>query len=53
LSRLKNSVRRSSEASLSSLRLRAFPMPDELVSVWSRATTTTGTGVAVFAVFGL
>ncbi len=53
LSRAKNSVRRSSEASLSSLWPRAFPMADELVSVSSRATTTTGTGVAVFAVFGL
>lgn len=53
LSREKNSVRISSEASLSSLRLSFFPMAEELVSVSSRAMTTTGTVVADFAVFGL
>ena len=53
LSSPKNSVRRSSEAKRSSLRLSFFPRAEELVSVSSRAMTTTGTGVAVFAVFGL
>lgn len=53
LSREKNSVRRSAEANLSSFKFRAFPIAPELVSVASRAITTTGTGVAVFAVLGL
>lgn len=53
LSREKNSVNRSSEARRNSFRLSFLPIAPELVSVSSRAITTTGTGVAVFAVFGL
>jgi len=53
LSREKNSDSSSSEARRSSFRLSFFPSEDELVSVASRATTTTGTGVALFAVLGL
>ena len=53
LSREKNSDSRSSEAKRSSFRLSFLPSKDELVSVSSRATTTTGTGVALFAVLGL
>lgn len=53
LSREKNSDSRSSEARRSSFRLSFLPSKDELVSVSSRVTTTTGTGVAVFAVLGL
>ena len=53
LSREKNSDSRSSEARRSSFRLSFLPSEDELVSVSSRATTTTGTGVELFAVLGL
>jgi len=53
LSREKNSDSRSPEARRSSFRLSFLPSEDELVSVSSRATTTTGTGVALFAVLGL
>jgi hypothetical protein len=53
LSREKNSDNRSSEARRSSFKLSFLPNEDELVSVSSRATTTTGIGVALFAVLGL
>jgi len=53
LSSEKNSFKISSEASLSSFRFNFLPKAPEFVSVSSRATTTTGTTVAVFAVFGL
>ena len=53
LSTEKNSLRRSSDASLSSLRFSFLPNALELVSVSSRAMTTTGTVVAVLAVLGL
>ena len=56
LSSPKNSVRRSSEARRSSLILVFFlPRAEELVSVSSRAMTTTGSVVAILAVslFGL
>lgn len=53
LSREKNSVKRSSDANLSSFKFNFFPRAPELVSVPSRATTTTGMGVAAFAVLGL
>ena len=53
LSRAKNSDNRSSEARRSSLRLSFLPNAPEAVSVSSRAITTTGTGVAFFAVLGL
>lgn len=53
LSRAKNSFSKSSDASLSSFKFSFLPNAPELVSVSSRAITTTGTGVAVFAVFGL
>jgi len=53
LSNEKNSVSKSSEANRSSFKLSFFPMAPELVSVSLRAITTTGTAVAVFAVFGL
>ena len=44
---------KSSEARRSSFKFNFFPIAPEFVSVSSRAITTTGTGVAVFAVFGL
>src|ERR1700679_1351926 len=53
LSREKNSDSRPSEARRSSFRLSFLPSKDELVSVLSRAITTTGTGVALFGVLGL
>ena len=53
LSSEKNSVKRSPEANLSSFKFNFLPKAVELVSVSSRAMTTTGTGVADFAVFGL
>ena len=53
LSSEKNSVSRSSEAKRSSFELSFFPMAVEFMTVSSRAITTTGTGVTVFAVFGL
>lgn len=53
LSSAKKSESRSSDANLSSFKLSFFPSADELVSVSSRAMTTTGTGVADFAVLGL
>ena len=53
LSRVKNSDNRSSEARRSSLRLSFFPNAPDAVSVSSRAITTTGTGIALFAVLGL
>ena len=53
LSREKNSDSRSSEARRRSFRLRCLASEEELVSVVSRATTTTGTEVAPFAVLGL
>jgi hypothetical protein len=53
LSREKNSVNRSPEANRNSFKFNFFPNAVEFVSVSSRAMTTTGTGVAVFAVLGL
>lgn len=53
LSSEKNSVSRSSEAKRNSFKLSFFPIAAEFVSVSSRAITTTGMGVAVFAVLGL
>ena len=53
LSSEKKSVSKSSEAKRSSFKLSLFPIAVEFVSVSSRAITTTGTGVAVFAVLGL
>lgn len=46
-------MRRSSDASLSSFRFSFLPNAPELVSVSSRAITTTGTVAAVLAVLGL
>ena len=53
LSSWKNSVRRSGDAKRSSFRFNFLPKAPEFVSVSSRAITTTGTGVADFAVLGL
>ena len=53
LSSAKNSFRRSSEASRKSLSLSSLLRATEFISVSSRATTTTGTGVAFLAVLGL
>lgn len=53
LSSAKNSVNRSPAANRSSFKFNFFPIAPELVSVASRAMTTTGMGVAVLAVLGL
>ena len=49
----KNSDNRSPVANRNSFRFNFFANAVEFVSVSSRATTTTGTGIADFAVFGL
>lgn len=53
LSKEKKSFNRSSLAKRSSFKFNFFPNAPEFVSVSSRATTTTGTGVVDLAVFGL